>query len=85
MTQNQEANAVKATRIDQVLKTRKPDQILFEVRNRKIAELNNYKEAHTDKRYKDIQGLLTMMNAHGKLAKTDKHKIDGEEVSKMAN
>ena len=47
LTQNQEAKAVQQTRIPQALKERKPEELLLEVRNRKIQELNQYKEAPT--------------------------------------
>jgi hypothetical protein len=36
LTQNQEAKAVQQTRIPQALKERKPEELLLEVRNRKI-------------------------------------------------
>lgn len=71
-TNNFEISAVHNTRPTVVLKTKTPEQILQEVRNRKIAQLNQYKEVPTDKKFKDIQSLLSMMNTHGKFAKTDK-------------
>ena len=49
-----EIKAVHNSRPTQVLKTKKPEQILLEVRNRKIAELNQYKEASSNKKIKDI-------------------------------
>ena len=64
-----EVEAVHKSRPTQVLKQKKPEQILLEVRNKKIAEMNQYKEAPAEKKYKDIQSLLTMMNAHGNLPK----------------
>ena len=39
------------------------------MRNKKIAELNQYKEVPTEKKYLDIQNLLGMMNKHGRLPK----------------
>ena len=64
-----EVEAVHKSRPTQVLKTKKPDQIILEVRNKKIAELNQYKEVPTEKKYLDIQNLLGMMNKHGRLPK----------------
>ena len=61
-----------------MLKTKKPEQILSEVRARKIQEMNQYKEMPTEKKYKDIQSLLSMMNAHGKLPKA-KNNPDGSD------
>jgi len=48
------------------------------VRNRKIAELNTYKEEDADKKMKDIQGLLKLMNNHAKLPKTSIDQKDGD-------
>ena len=70
MSQSVEVDTVQQSRITQVLKTKKPEHILLQVRNKKIDELNQYKEASSDKKYKDIQALLGMMNAHGKLPKS---------------
>lgn len=69
LTNSIEVDAVHQSRPTQVLKMKKPEQILMEVRSKKIAELNQYKEANTEKKYQDIQNLLKMMNAHGKLPK----------------
>lgn len=49
-----EVDAVHKSRPVQVLKTKKPDQILLEVRSKKIAELNKYKNAPSEKKFKDI-------------------------------
>ena len=53
-TNSFEIDAVHLSRITQVLKTKKPEQILLEVRSKKIAQLNEYKEAASEKKYKDI-------------------------------
>ena len=58
---------------------------MLEVRNRKIQELNRYKEAPTEKKYKDIQMLLGLMNDHSKLPKADASDREGGEISKMTN
>jgi len=50
-----------------VLRQKKPEQILAEVRSRKIAEMNQYKDVPAEKKFKDIQSLLQMMNTHGNL------------------
>ena len=42
----------------------------MDVRNKKVAELQSYKEVSTEQKYKDIQHLLKMMNQHGKLPKS---------------
>ena len=55
------------------------------MRNRKIQELNRYKEAPTEKKYKDIQMLLGLMNDHSKLPKADAGAKEGGEISKMTN
>jgi len=39
-----EVNAVHQSRPTQVLKLKKPEQILLDVRNKKVAELNLYKD-----------------------------------------
>ena len=49
----------------------------MEVRSKKIAELNQYKDANAEKKYNDIQNLLKMMNTHGKLPKDAGSKKDG--------
>ena len=72
-----EIDAVHKSRPTQILKTKKPEQLLLEVRNRKISEMNTYKDAPSEKKYKDIQNLLKEMNTHGKLPKKDQIKIPG--------
>ena len=71
MSQSFEVETVHRSRPTQVLKTKKPEQILLQVRQQKMDEMNLYKEASSEKKYKDIQALLGMMNAHGKLPKKD--------------
>ena len=44
MSSTFEVEAVHKSRPTHVLKTKKPDQIILEVRSKKIAELNQYKE-----------------------------------------
>lgn len=83
LTNSMEVEAVHQSRLTQVLKMKKPDQILAEVRNKKIAELNQYKEANTEKKYTDIQKLLTMMNAHGKLPNSSGKKQANDTQSKI--
>lgn len=39
----------------------------MEVRSKKIAEMNLYKDAGAERKFNDIQALLKMMNTHGKL------------------
>ena len=73
-----EIDAINQTRPTQALKTKKPQQILTEVRTRKIQELNQYKDAPAEKKFKDIQSLLSMMNAYGKLPKA-KNNPDGSD------
>ena len=70
MSSTLEIDAVHKSRPTQVLKTKKPDQIILEVRSKKIAELNQYKEQPTEKKYLDIQNLLGQMNTHGRLPKS---------------
>ena len=71
------------SRPTQVLKTKKPEHILLQVRNKKLAELGQYKEESSDKKYKDIQDLLKMMNKHAKLPKTAVQ--EEAEAAKAAN
>ena len=80
-TNFEEVEAVNQTRIAQTLKRKKPDQILLEIRNKKIQELNQYKEASSEQKYKDIQSLLTMMNQHAKLPKTASN-VENPELAK---
>ena len=75
-SQVEEQNSVFLSRTAQVLKTKKPEEILLQVRTKKIEELNKYKEAPSEKKFKDIQALLVQMNAHSKLPKA---KIPGME------
>ena len=70
MSQSVEVDTVHQSRPTQVLKTHKPEQILLQVRNRKINELNSYKQETSEKKMKDITALLGMMNTHGKLPKS---------------
>ena len=83
LNNSQEIEAVHNSRITQALKTKKPEQILVEVRSRKIAELNQYKDEPTEKKFKDIQSLLNMMNVHGKLPKAPAPE-GGEDANKTA-
>jgi len=50
MNNSMEVAAVSKSRITQALKLKKPDQILMEVRSKKIAELNLYKDATSEKK-----------------------------------
>ena len=71
MNNSIEVDVINQSRTTQALKAKKPDQILHAVRSKKIAELNSYKEGTTaDKKFKDIQSLLTMMNTHSKLPRS---------------
>ena len=54
MTQSMEVDTVHQSRPTQVLKQKKPEQILLQVRNKKINELNEYKDAPSEKKFKDI-------------------------------
>ena len=72
-----EVSAIHESRPTQVLKMKKPEQILMEVRSKKIAELNQYKDQATEKKFQDIQALLKMMNTHGKLPNSTGAKKDG--------
>ena len=47
------------------LKKKKEDAILIEVRNRKLAELAQYKNKSPDRKVEDIQKLLVMMSDAG--------------------
>ena len=53
-SQVEEQNSVFLSRTAQVLKTKKPEEILLQVRTKKIEELNKYKEAPSEKKFKDI-------------------------------
>jgi len=48
---NLEVETIINSRPTQVLKTKKPEQILMEVRSKKIQELNQYKEVSSEKKY----------------------------------
>ena len=47
------------------LKKKKTDSILIEVRNKKLAELAQYKNKSPDRKFEDIQKLLGMMSDVG--------------------
>ena len=51
--------------------------MLLDLRNKKIAEMNAYKEKETDRKVSDIANLLKMMDAHGKLPKRSAN-LEGE-------
>ena len=54
MSSTFEVGTVHNSRPTHVLKQKNPDQIILEVRSKKIAELNQYKEQSTEKKYQDI-------------------------------
>ena len=64
-TQFKERDAVVSSVPFRELKKRKTDQILHEVRNKKMAELAQYKNRSPDSKYNDIQKLLEMMSDVG--------------------
>ena len=64
-TQFKERDAVATSVPFRELKKRKTDQILLEVRNKKLAELAQYKNRSPDRKYNDIQKLLEMMSDVG--------------------
>ena len=43
--------------------------MLLDLRNKKISEMNAYKDKETDRKVSDIANLLKMMDTHGKLPK----------------
>ena len=47
------------------MKKRKPEAVLTEVRNKKLAELAQYKNKAPDRKYEDIQRLLGLMQDVG--------------------
>ena len=51
---NLEKNAVHESRQIQTLKTKKPEQMLLDLRNKKISEMNAYKDKETDRKVSDI-------------------------------
>ena len=57
----------------------------MDVRNKKVAELQQYKEASTEQKYKDIQALLKMMNQHGKLPKSAQVNPETGDPAKIDN
>ena len=77
-----EVKTVHESRQVQALKTKKPEQMLLDLRSKKIAEMNAYKEKESDRKVTDIQNLLKMMDAHGKLPKRSTN-LEGE--NKTAN
>ena len=64
-----EVSTVHESRQVQALKTKKPEQMLLDLRNKKITEMNAYKDKEPDRKVSDIANLLKMMDAHGKLPK----------------
>ena len=82
MNNSFELEAVHHNRPSQVLKMKKPEQILMEVRSKKIAELNQYKSQNAERKVNDIENLLKMMNTHSKLPNTKGAK---GEVEKTGN
>ena len=51
--------------------------MLMDLRNKKIAEMNAYKDKETDRKVSDIANLLKMMDTHGKLPKKSST-VEGE-------
>ena len=51
--------------------------MLLDLRNKKIAEMNAYKDKETDRKVSDIANLLKMMDTHGKLPKRS-NTVEGE-------
>ena len=69
-TQSLERTTIDQTNPLHVIRVKKPDQILHEVRQRKMEQLNQYdKNRAADKKYQDIQNLLKDMSIHVKAPK----------------
>lgn len=64
-TQFRERDAVVDSVPFRELKKKKTEAILIEVRNRKLAELAQYKNKSPDRKFEDIQKLLGMMSEVG--------------------
>ena len=81
LTNSVEVPAIHETRVTQALKMKKPEQILAEVRSKKIAELNMYKQdPNAEHKVEEIEKMLKMMNVHGKLQNTGP-KTEGEQAT----